>query len=242
MQPITPILLAALQDILSAIVPIIFIVIWVLSQVLGNRNQVAKPPQRAPQQPVQPPKNISDEIESFLKQVANDRGAQPPAEVELLDPDDVELLEPQVKAPRRPAPLRASIEPVALAPVRAELADDSPRPVLASRGKVSAHVEEHIGTSSFAERTSQLGEEVDQIDDDVDERIQKEFDHQVGRLAHLESTPADAAFDRRDAGVWGEAKSDTLVADSLAAVFRDPASIRQAIILNEILRPPTDRW
>jgi len=32
------------------------------------------------------------------------------------------------------------------------------------------------------------------------------------------------------------------MAAALADVFKDPQSIRRAIILNEILRPPTGRW
>ena len=225
-----------MEEILRVIVPIIFVIIWVLSQVLGKRNKPVKPRQGAPQRPVGPPKNISDEIESFLKQVADKRGAEPPAQIELLEPDEF--------IPQQPAPRRAPVElpPLVIEPAAADLAAEELRPVLSSRGEVSAHVEGHIGASSFAERTSRLGEDVDQIDDDVDERIHQEFDHHIGNIAHVESAKADAAFDRHDMTVWEESQTDTSVAASLADVFKDPQSIRRAIILNEILRPPTGRW
>jgi hypothetical protein len=242
MQPIVPILLAIdIGEIIGGLAPILVIVFWVLSQVLGNRKQEPQPPQGAPQQPPQPPKGIADEIESFLKQVAQQRGDEPVEEIEVIEP---ELLEDE-RPPTRLAPIERAPpvrKPVKPATVEARMIADELHSVLPSRGKVSAHVEGHIGTSSFAERTSQLGEEVDEIDDKIEQRIHKEFDHQVGSLTHLDSATADAAFQRHDAGVWGDEETETPDAAPLADVFKDPESIRRAIILTEILRPPTERW
>ena len=123
---------------------------------------------------------------------------------------------------------------------------------------VGAHVDEHIGSSSFAEEVSHLGEEVDQTDEKVEERIQEKFDHKIGNLSRVDSTRADAAYDRKggaydrkdgaydrkDDNAWKDALAETPVAAavSLAEVLKNPAGVRQAIILSEILRPPVERW
>lgn len=161
------------------------------------------------------------------------------------------MLEPTVVATQRPANRLTPVEraptaqkPVDPAPVEAELVADEFRSVLPSHREVAAHVEGHIGASSFAERTSRLGEAVDEIDENIEERIHQEFDHQVGSLAHAESTIADAAFQRHDTDAWEDTKTETPVAGPApwSDVFKDPESIRRAIVLTEILRPPTERW
>ncbi len=240
MDPMAPILAVDFDEILAGLLPLVFFAIWALGKVLGNRNQPGQPPGGAPQQPRQAPKKVADEIEAFLRQVTQQRGDQPPQEVEVL--------EPELLAQERP-PLRQA--PIEVEPVEVELVPDRITSVLPSRGKVGAHVERHIGSSSFAEEVSRLGEEVDQADERVEERIQAKFDHQVGRLAHSESTLADAAYDRKgeayerdDDNAWKEALAEMPVtaAASVAALLKNPASVRQAIILSEILRPPTGRW
>ena len=242
MDPLAPILLADfLENFLRVVLPLVFVAIWVLGKVLGNRNQPAQPPGGAPQQPRKAPQNVAGEIESFLRQVTRQRGDQPPQEVEVLEPE----LPAKERPPLRLAPIE--VKPLEMEPIEVELVPDEPRRVLPSFGKVGSHVEEHIGSSSFAEEVSHLGEEVDQADEKVEERIHEKFDHDVGHLAQADAARADkvydrkgGAYDRKDENAWKEALAEKPVAmsASLADVLKNPAGVRQAIILSEILRPP----
>ena len=73
-----PILLADIQDILGAIVPVLFVVFWVVSQVIGGINKARKgkgpPPQEEPKR-ANPPSTTEDElakeIERFLGKKTN---------------------------------------------------------------------------------------------------------------------------------------------------------------------------
>ena len=239
MDHMTPIFAVNFEEIIGGLLPLVFFAIWALGKVLSNRNQPVQPPGDAPQQPRQAPEKVADEIEAFLRQVTQQRGDQPPQEVEVLQP---ELL-----AKEQP-PLR--LAPIEVEPIEVEVVPDEFTPVLPSRGKVGAHVEEHIGSSSFAEEVSRLGEEVDQADEKVEEWIHAKFDHEVGHLAQAEPTLADEVYDRKggafkhpDDNVWKEALAEMPVAAAaVAALLKNPATVRQAIILSEILRPPTVRW
>ncbi len=102
---------------------------------------------------------------------------------------------------------------------------------------VGAHVRHHI--SSHAEelsaKASHLGERIQSVDDRVAERIQSKFDHEVGQLEDKPSVQDN----------W-EAQTDrtpvSAVAQDLLQMLRTPKSIRQAILISEILnRPQFDR-
>ncbi len=69
-----PILLADLQDLLGAIVPVLFVIFWVISQVIGGINKArkggARPPQEQPGRETPPTaaNELANEIERFLGQ------------------------------------------------------------------------------------------------------------------------------------------------------------------------------
>ena len=69
-----PILLADLQDLLGAIVPVLFVIFWVISQVIGGINKArkggARPPQEQPGKETPPTASneLANEIERFLGQ------------------------------------------------------------------------------------------------------------------------------------------------------------------------------
>ena len=69
-----PILLADLQDLLGAIVPVLFVIFWVISQVIGGINKArkggARPPQEQPGRETPPTaaNELANEIEQFLGQ------------------------------------------------------------------------------------------------------------------------------------------------------------------------------
>lgn len=75
----------------------------------------------------------------------------------------------------------------------------------------------------FDSRASQLGGRVGLADEKMESHLHQVFDHQLGRLQHSDLVVVDE---------W-------TLAEQLRAMLRNPVSVRQAVVLAEILRPPT---
>ena len=158
---------------------------------------------------------MSDEIEAFLRRAAARRQQRQGGQQQR----------PAAPPPRTLVPEIQIIEPAA----EAEIVEAQPVRERTVGGQ-------HLDTGDFAERASHMGERVGQADDKMEAHLQQVFDHKVGRLASsrksdLQPQPATTATPTP-----GTASSD------IAAMLRSPQSIRQAIILSEILAPPESRW
>jgi len=217
-----PILLAAGIDWLEAILPILFVGFWILSQVFAIFRRVgggpAKPPvvrlpdaprrddlPRAPQPAgdVDPRAELEKQITDFLRQVTGEKsGAERP------------LPRPQPKP--QPTPTLASPKPLAPRPKTAQ----PPRP------RPAAQAPRSVGTLATGSS-------------DVARHVQDAFAHE---LSHLQS-----GFDKATDEPAKEVTSQSpprggISARDLVVAARDPATIRQAILLREILERPVDRW
>jgi hypothetical protein len=130
----------------------------------------------------------------------------------------------------QPAPPPA-LEPVLVEPERAG-------PV---GGQVDEHVKDFLNTGEFSRRTAQLGGEVAQADEQLGEHLHKVFDHDVSSLApkpgEVSAQPATAGGPAPDA-----ATLPLTAAAGFAALLSDMENVRQAIVINEILRRPEERW
>jgi hypothetical protein len=225
-------LIAAAQDWLTFIIPIVLFIVWVLNQVIGRLAQPQNPPVRRPvAQPQQPPRpqpdKVDEEIEAFLRRAAQTRGQQPrPAK------------------PARPAPsapprtLVPRGEPVSTARrgandlVQVEMVDEEEEGPAGSRGiSVSEHVQRHLDTREFQQRASTITK-VDQADEQLEQRLHQHFDHRVGTLGG----PTDAK--QIAAAASAAATATKITAGGVYAMLKDPNSLRNAIILQEILRRP----
>lgn len=224
LQP--PLLFAAGFDWLEAILPILFVGFWILSQVFAVFRRVAGGPARPPvvrlpdaarEAPRQPPPplprdgdpraELERQIADFLRQVTGETPAakpQPPRQSP----------QPLVEPTRRPQP----VAPAAKAP----------RPAAPAAMPVSER----------ASGARQVGS-LDMGPSAVARHVQDAFAHKLGHLhSGLESRtdePAQAKAARRVTG-------GGLSARDLVDAARDPATIRQAILLREILERPVDRW
>lgn len=89
--------------------------------------------------------------------------------------------------------------------------------------------------SQFDTRAAELGKTVGLADDMLEARLHETFDHQLGDLGKRPSIAAAAA-----PPASGEDAESELA--KLAKILRDPDSIRQAIILREIIDRPEHRW
>ncbi len=162
---------------------------------------------------------MARDIEEFLRKAAERRkqqGAAPPAASPSV---------PAQPSPARPAaaPQRAN-PPPRQAPVEAEVV----RPQRLGSG-VAQHVRQHIDTKDIVEHVSHLGEEVAEADDKLEKRIHDKFDAGMGSLAG----------DRKTAGlVTPAAQAGTVPPNELLNLLRNPRTLRQAILLSEILKRP----
>ena len=114
-----------------------------------------------------------------------------------------------------------------------ELTEDADEPV---GTEVVKHVEKYLDTGVFASRERQLGSEVAQADAQIDQRLKRTFDHEVSRLANKPgeaAAPPAALMTDESAPV-----AAVVVSLGLSTLLGDPDSIRQAIIVSEVLRGP----
>lgn len=217
-----PMLFAAGIDWLEGILPILFVGFWILSQVFAVFRRVAGGPAKPPV--VRAP------------DLARDAAPKPrpagPAEIDPraeLDRQIADFLR-QVTGEAPPAkPSRAPVQPVPQ-PKRSTPVAQRPQPV-------------PLPATPAAERRRSVGERhvgtLDVQPSAVARHVQDAFEHQLGHLhSGLERSAEDAALteaSRRAAG-------GRVTARDLVAAARDPATIRQAILLREILERPVDHW
>jgi hypothetical protein len=136
-----------------------------------------------------------------------------------------EVTEQQQPARPRPRRIGEIVEPADAEIVLAEPVDQ--------RGSVAEHVAEHLDTSDISRHVSSLGADVGQADDRLEARIHEKFDRDLSKL--------DDRFEE-SAGADQQSKTEESMAAEIAQLFRTPQSVRQAIVLNEILQRPEDRW
>lgn len=220
MTHVFPALLAAGNaDLLQIIVIFVIILISVIGRMLSAIRQVrppggagGAPPQRRPVPP-----QVADEIGEFLRRSAEARAAEqrPP-----------QPAEPKPIAPRQQ-------------PVQAEAVADAP-----VGAQVDEQVKKYLDTQSFNRREQELGKEVAQADQEIDQHLRQVFDHSLSRLetAAGETAAAPAAVESPEQADAAAAVIPDTFATGLLALVTDPDALRQAIVLNEILHRPEERW
>lgn len=236
----------------AKVLPIIGIIVfavgsWVARQIAsrqaGNapgppvapRQQAPRPPQRAAGRPAaaRAGGEPRDEVEEFLRRVADRRAGAKPREVEVLEP-------------QQPRPSR--LQPQPAAPVEAEVIEVertlAKEPVF--RGSsVSQHVDVHLGEDDVDDvrrlNEPRLSSSPDLSDDVMEKHIHEVFDHQVGSLAQ---SPIGGQPAEPPAPKTGRRKGELpqTAAAGLAALLADTHSLRRAIVINEILTRPKHDW
>jgi hypothetical protein len=162
---------------------------------------------------------MSDDIEEFLRRAAarrQQRQGQPPQRPMYAPPPppDIEIIEP----------VEADI-------VEAVAADES----------VAEHVSHYLAADEFQQRASHLGEEVGQADEHLKSHLTEVFEHRVGDLGSTSMAVEMAAVDTIGEDIPTVTR-DRSGATDIVKMFRSPASMRQAILLSEIMHRPEGRW
>ena len=251
-----PVLLA---DWISTTIWLVVISIGTINQVMGERKKNAAkraPPPAEGAKPAPGGKGLLDEVERFLQEArkATEQAQNRPAQQQ---PRQVAAAPQQQKPRRTPQQQREQqqraaqkkqqrggpAKRVSQEDLRREAGALAPRQLgskleLSSeeetfRGTVSEHVSQHLDTSRFAERAGRLSHIQQTVEADIGGHVRSVFDHQVGTLSQ-----SGAPRDPNE--VIPLESIGTL--DQIALMLRDPQSMRAAFIMQEVLRPPTERW
>jgi hypothetical protein len=231
-------LAAGIGELLSFIVPIVFLIIYVLNHLLapkGNRPQ-PRQPQRRPAERAERPLNrppleqapqgeqakLNAEIEQFLKRASQRRDDRSSCGERVA----------RAKAPPKPPP-----KP--LGRPRSDQVVDAPPSERRPLGSVAESVEKHLSNRGFSERAEHLADDIADADRQMEEHLQKAFTRQVGTLAA--TTPLAGAGPVTDAPP-AAAEKTLPAAATLAGALATPQGMREAVILSEILQRPEHRW
>lgn len=206
----------------------------------------AKQPPPMPQQPAaggqpQRAKTPAEEVEEFLRRAASRKaggGNQPAPRAQPKPPPSAPKKPPRRVASQQPSPRPHTVEP--------ELVEASEGPSLSgprpTGSGVAKHVQTHLDESEFTERAEHLSH-LKQTSGSLAEHVQHTFEHRVGTLAVEQSGGATAAETEQTASSVARRRAgQTPTATELAALLRRPDDVRTAIILNELMRRPEERW
>jgi hypothetical protein len=233
MSNLLPLLALGLDALIPIIVAILFVALPAIGQMIAKGRQAqqqqqrpARPGGRKPQQgPLQ------DEIGEFLRRAAQQRGGrQPPQAAQGAQPAMPPRPAQQRPQPAKPQrPRKRPAERV----VQAEVVEVRPM----EPDRLAKQVTEDINTGTFDRRARELGENVARAESRVEERVHEVFDHKLGQLATKPTAPSQEQEEEQE----GTAIPATAAA-GLAAMLADHQGLRQAIVLNEILHRPEERW
>ncbi|MGC3966633.1 MAG: hypothetical protein QM775_04465 [Pirellulales bacterium] len=247
-----PVLFAA--DWTTAVLWLVVISIGVINQLLGGDKK--KQPQNKPQAqkpPNQGAKGILDEVEKFLqdaRKATEQAQNRPPQQQRPAPPQPARTPQQQREQQQRAAAQRKQKQQREAAAKKAQQEARAKQEAEARRkgplserhlqsklersseeetfrGTVSEHVQQHLDTSRFDERAGRLSQLQKTVEQDIAGHVHSVFDHQVGTLAKTEAGGQTAA---------------ATPAEQIATLLREPQSLAAAVILQEVLRPPVERW
>jgi hypothetical protein len=244
-------LIADIDGVIGAVVTLGALMLWIIQKIVEANKSAQAPARRAqgPRPQAAPPAAaagqqadpLRNQVEEFLRRAQGNQPAQrgpQPQRVPAPGARDIELLvDEQTPRSQRPVgtPLRAGVERFGEA-ARAAGPDARParRPVTPRKRKTLAEKADERAAaraSSIAQQASSLGRRIIAEDQQFDQQLKSKFDHTVGTLASETATEVALVPVARETP-----------AAQIAAMLSNPEGVRQAIVLNEVLRRPTDRW
>ncbi len=253
---------AGLRDWIPTLILLLFVFLpaigQFISKLLEAQKEAARRAARQPKAGGMPggggPRHdpIEQEIAEFLRRVAGEREKAKP----LGAPPAGKTAQPSVPPPRgQPSPARRtsrpgpkptrrpspSQRPAPPAPVPAEVVPEAP----VGKGVVQ-RVEQFLRTDELEERTTRLGAEVSRVDEQLEARLREKFDREGRKLGRLSSGLSDIVAELPGdvfgtETIYGEG-FPAAGATGLAGLLATADSVREAIILYEILQPPWERW
>ena len=247
----TCVLFAAGFDWLEALLPFLFVAVWIVSQVFavvrrlqgGGRQQPPPPPPRPrfdpardrPRQPqpvaddaADPRSDLEKQSEEFLREATGERKRQPRVDQPSTNQPTVKKSKPaEASRPQQPPRPERRVDADRRGP-------QTPRVTAPGKGerdqkKVAVPREDAVRTIETATQPQQPQSE------SVTRHVKDAFSHE---LTHLRGAIAQ---DEPQAGGAARTLPPTQ-AEELMHLLRSPATVRQVILLREILDRPVDRW
>lgn len=243
------ILLADIGDVIAIMFAILVPVIWILGQAFAHQQGKAAQQRKAERQRMrergkamaQPQGRAEprDEVDDFLRRVADRRAGQPERA------EEVEVLEPVPQRPeQRPAQSQRSVQPQrpatgAQRPVIPKVVDRPAAPTVKQTTKSTAQAPAApaapVKVPTLVDRA--VG---DQWRQRAEAHRHDVFDHVVGSLDAVDHgtvppVPPDDPGQSRQ-------RLPATSAAGFAALLADTGDLRRAIVLSEILQRPEHRW
>ena len=193
---------------------------------------------------------IEREIAEFLRRVTGqpDRPKSRQAPAQPRGGPRPLAQEPAGRRPVRPGPKpsrRAAPRPSSAPPVLAEGVPEAPL----GQG-VGKQAEQFLRTEELEAQTAQLGSALSQIDQKLEARLREKFDRELQDMGRLPSGPSDVSLDLPGGpadtlgmeAMYGVPSLPATVGTGLTSLLATAESVREAIILYEILQPSWQRW
>ena len=167
---------------------------------------------------------MARDIEEFLRRAAERRkqaqqgggGGQqrPPAQ------------RPPAQRPAPPPP-RQTISSRDIVSNRTQFPEQQPHSI--GEESIDEHVRRHIDVSDIVEHVDHLAEEIEQADERMDAHLDQVFDHEVGSKIGSGKGATDELK---------RATRNNSAAQDLLKLLQSPATVRQSIMIAEILKRP----
>lgn len=225
----------AAGDWIGVVVFLVIMIISAISQMAGNKKEAPRPPapRPRPQPPARPAQAgggqqgpIARELEEFLRRAGGQPQGRPPQQTRVPPqgrPPQQTGVPPQPKPAARPPVAR----PVVAQPVEAETIDEL---------EVIESVADHVGHN-----VGGLQEKLDRRADQP-AGLSNDFNRPVGQLGSDRAAVAAATLvESGPQREFVESLPPTAAA-GMAAILTTPTSLRQAILLSEIIQRPEHRW
>lgn len=166
---------------------------------------------------------MARDIEEFLRRAAERRKqAQQGSGGQKRPPQQ----RPPAQRPVTPPPRQTISERDIVVPARVAFPEQQPHSI--GQESIEEHVRRHIDVSDIVEHVDHLAENIEQADERMDAHLDEVFDHDVGKLGSGKG--ATDELNRSTAS--NKATTDLL------RMLQDPASVRQSIVIAEILKRP----
>lgn len=224
MFALTPLFAVDLLEILPIVVVVVLWVLGALNQFVSKNREAAKQRQRPNRPAGQPPGADAqrDEVEEFLRDVVKRRGKDGPPRKVKPQELEVEIIEPEPQQTRRLV---------------------EARPTEASK-RLKRQLEEQARASrtpSKSRKPPKPQSNVELADERMVRHMQEVFDHNLGTLQDDSITEAEVVPDVHSP-VREQIARSSISAAGLGSMLRDQQSLKEAIVLMEILKRPHERW
>lgn len=172
---------------------------------------------------------MARDIEEFLRRAAERRKQNQQGGGNRPSP----AARPEPEPPRQSIARRDVVDPEVVPTIASQSSRPMPSSMPSSHStsdeSIDDHVRRYLNVSDVTEHASHLAEVIENSDERMEAHLDQVFDHDVGKLGSGRGTTDE--LEREFAS--------NKIAEDLLQLFRSPESIRQSILVAEILKRPS---